>query len=441
MFRKVGKRSSVKKDNRRTATGNRSFHVDLGPGMVVRKPKAEKAQVRTRPVNMVFDMPMLLLTVTLLILGLVILYSASYDYSLRWNGDAFYMITRQLMWMVLGIGGMVFLAFFDYHHFRRLAFPGLVAAVIALVLVLLLDQVTNNAVRSLWAGSIRPSELAKLMVVLYVSVWLYARRERLTNMSLGLFPLSMVLGVVGGLIVLQPDYSAVVTILFLGSAVFFLAGGDLKQLGLMLLGAFGIGLVMVRVSATASDRIQEFVAGWKDPLGVSDHVLGSLESFVNGGWLGRGLGKGEVKLVHLPVPPTDSIFAVIGEEFGVVGAVLFVALFTFLLWRGLKIANRAPDQLGALFAGGLSLWLAFEAFVNMAVMLNLMPFAGNALPFVSSGGSNLVVSMLAIGIILNVARQSVQKEGEKEIDSPVDLRRGNRGRRVSRPDNLASNKG
>jgi cell division protein FtsW len=385
------------------------------------------------------DLPILLTVAILVIFGLLILYSASYDYSLIWAGDPYALISRQVLWLVLGIAVLVFFAFFDYHKFKIFAFPALLGTMALLALVLALNEVTNNAVRSLWEGSVRPSELAKFVIVIYVSVWLYARQERLTQLTLGLVPLSVVLGVIGGLILRQPDLSAVVTVVFLGGVIFFLAGGDLRQLGLLMAGTLLVGFGIVRVSATANQRITDYLRGWQNPELVSDHVRGALESFINGGWIGKGPGKGEAKILHLPVAPTDSIFAVVGEEFGVIGATLVVGLFVFLLWRGLLISKKAPDQLGALLIAGMCIWLSFEAFVNMAVVLNVLPFAGNALPFFSSGGSSLVSSLAAIGIILNVARQSVEKESEGEKSAPVDMRRGNRRRSVPRPDHLAGN--
>jgi cell division protein FtsW len=454
MVQNVGKRTSVNKPDQQVRTARRSDGrqpassstrtytqraraVDIGPGAYTRPPTAEKPLSQIRTLHLRLDTPLLLTVVTLIVLGLVILYSASYDYSRLLTGDPYAMIKRQVLWAVLGVGAMIFCAFFDYHIYQRLAFPALLATCGLLIGVLLVNEITNNAVRSLWEGSIRPSELAKLVVVLYVSVWLFARQERLTKISLGLAPLSVVLGVVGGLIFRQPDLSAVVTVFFLISATFFLAGGDIRQFGLMILFGTAIGLLVAQFSTTASDRIFYFIEGWKNPLGVSDHVRGALEGFVNGGWFGKGLGKGIAKLLDLPVAPTDSIFAVVGEELGVLGSVVLVGLFVFLLWRGISIARKAPDQLGALLAAGLCIWVAFEAFVNMAVVLNVLPFAGNALPFISAGGSSLVITLTAMGIVLNVARQSVTKERESDFSAFVNLRRGNRRRSVSRPDNLA----
>jgi cell division protein FtsW len=158
-----------------------------------------------------------------------------------------------------------------------------------------------------------------------------------------------------------------------------------------------------------------------------------LEAIIKGGWFGVGIGKAETKLTGLPVPPTDSIFAVVGEETGVFGSTIVVILFALLLWRGFGIARSAHDQLGMLLAAGLTLWISLEAFINMAVMVNLMPFAGNALPFISAGGSNLTVTLAAVGIIFNISRLSESRKAEegKSINAVIDLRRRNRRRRLS----------
>jgi len=160
-----------------------------------------------------------------------------------------------------------------------------------------------------------------------------------------------------------------------------------------------------------------------------------LEAFIRGGWVGVGIGKSQTKLMGLPFPHTDSIYAVVGEETGVLGSGLLVILYLALMWRGWVISRRAPDGLGALLAGGLTFWLALEASINMAVMVGLMPFAGNALPFISSGGSNLIVSLTAVGILLSISRMSekTKQQEEKVFSAVVNLRGGDRRRRVSRP--------
>lgn len=177
-----------------------------------------------------------------------------------------------------------------------------------------------------------------------------------------------------------------------------------------------------------------FLLGLQNPTEANYHVLRSYEAFVKGGWFGVGIGQAETKLTGLPVPPTDSIFAVVGEETGLLGTSLLVILFGVLLWRGLIIARRAPDMFGALLAAGISLWITLEAFINMGVMIGLLPFAGNALPFISYGGSNLVATLLAVGILMNIARVSHTRERriERIEDATTRGRGGQRGWGLSR---------
>ena len=351
-------------------------------------------------------MPLLIAVVALTVFGLAMLYSSSWDFSLGAYGDAMYMFNRQLMWLAIGLIGAGILAFFDYHHWRKLVVPAMALTIILLVTVLLMNGIRFGAKRAILGGSVQPSELAKLVSILYLSVWLYAKREQLHDLSLGLIPLGVILGVVGGLIYQQPDLSAAATVLMLGGLLFFLAGGDLKQIGVLLIVAVIAAWIVASISLTGQQRVADFIAGIKDPLQASYHVRRSFEAIVNGGWFGVGLGQSQSKLTGLPVPPTDSVFAVVVEELGWFGAVGLIALFGFLVWRGLVIARRAPDMLGTLLASGLAAWIAFEALVNMAVMVGLLPFAGNALPFISAGGSNLVATLAALGILFNISRQT-----------------------------------
>ncbi|HNO31716.1 MAG TPA: FtsW/RodA/SpoVE family cell cycle protein, partial [Anaerolineales bacterium] len=313
------------------------------------------------------DMPLLVAVVALIVFGLVMLYSASWDFSrAAYNGDASYMFNRQLMWLGLGVVGAFILALFDYHRWHRLIVPAMAVTMAMLVVVLAMSEIRFNARRNLFDGSVQPSELAKLVSIIYLSVWLYAKREILKDMSFGLFPLGVILGVVGGLIYLQPDLSAAATVMMLGGLLFFLAGGDLKQIGGLLLIAVVAAWVVVSVSATGQQRVADFLAGIKDPLQASYHVRRSFEAIVNGGWFGAGIGKSLSKVTGLPVPPTDSVFAVVVEELGWFGAVILISLYAFLVWRGLVIARRAPDMLGTLLASGLVLWIGMEALINMA---------------------------------------------------------------------------
>jgi len=388
-----------------------------------------------RQVQLGLDVPLLLLTITLIIYGLVMVYSASWDFAYRATGDPMFTFKRQLIWLVLGTISAVVLALFNYRFWKHLVIVAMLITIAALLVVLVIGDTRLGASRGLVGGSIQPSELAKLVMIIYLAVWLDNRRDQLKAVSFGLLPLGTILGFVGGLIFLQPDLSAVMTIFILGGMMFFLAGGELKQILFIIL--IGLGIVyliyVLPIFPTGRERINDFINGFKNLLQSSDHVKRSLEAFAKGGWFGVGIGKSTTKMTGLPFPHTDSIFAVVGEETGVVGAAALVLLYVGMVWRSLTVSKNAPDRLGKLLAGGLAFWLATEATINMAVMVGLMPFAGNALPFISAGGSSLLMMMSAVGIITNIARQSVEKrEEERSFNAVVDLRGRDRRRRVSR---------
>ncbi len=388
-----------------------------------------------RKVGGTVDLPLLLVMIATLVFGLLMVFSASWDFSLAVYGEPMRMFNRQLLWLAIGLVVAFLLSRVDYHDWRRLSVFALVGTIALLAMVLFVNEMRLGAVRTLLGGSIQPSELAKVVTVIYLAVWLHSKREQLHDIQWGLIPLAVILGTIGGLIYVQPDLSATATVFLLGGLLFFLAGGDLKQIAFLLLLALLVGFLVVQVSATGQERVGAYLDGIKDPTQSSYHVRRSFEAIVKGGWFGVGIGRANTKLTGLPVPPTDSIFAVITEELGLLGAFGTVGLYVLLVWRGLRIARNAPDLLGSLLASGLTFWIATEAVVNMLVMVGLMPFAGNALPFISAGGSNMVASLAAIGILMNVSRQSEpETPGEewRNFGATVDLRGRNRRRGLSR---------
>lgn len=410
MFQSLGKRSAINPDS--------LFH----------------STAKNRNVLAGIDVPLMLTLISLIIFGLIMVHSASWDDSIQIYGSPTMIFQRQVIWAVLGIVVATVITFIDYHHLNKIALPALIITILSLIAVLLFGEERNYAVRTLFRGSVQPSELAKLVTIVYLSVWLYSKRDRLNAITFGLMPLGMILGLIVGWVALQPDYSATLTILFLGGIMFFLAGGEKKQIFLLVLISLVIGVLVVNVTDTGRQRFQDYRSGWQDIGQSSYHVRRSMESFAKGGIFGVGIGKADTKLTGLPFPSTDSIFAVVGEETGFLGSALLVGLFSMLLWRGIAIAMSAPDEMGRVLAGGLTIWITFEAFLNMAVMVNLVPFAGNALPFMSAGGSNLMVSLMGMGILMNISRQSAQKREEvwSKFGAVVDLRRWDRRRRVSR---------
>jgi len=246
----------------------------------------------------------------------------------------------------------------------------------------------------------------------------------------------VIIAIVAGLILGQPDISAAATIVVLGGVMFFIAGGKISQILLVVIGVAALAFAFLNFSSTATTRLADYWNGLQNPQSASDHVKWSLEAIINGGVFGVGIGRSTTKFIGLPVASTDSIFAVIAEETGLFGAFVVLALYVALLWRGLTIANRAKDDLGKWLASGISLWIFTEAIINTGVLVNLLPFAGNALPLVSSGGSSLVTTFAGIGILLGIARQSKLDTSVSErsaYHAVVDLRRGDRRRSVSRP--------
>lgn len=393
-----------------------------------------------RPVRLGFDWILLLITIGLVIFGLVMVYSASADFSVVEFGNKYYTIERQARLVLLGLLVMGVAAIFPYQLYRKLAFGFLILTVLALGSLYFIGETRLGALRGGQGGSMQPSELAKLVIIVYMSAWLFGHKEHINSFQLGIIPLGVALGVVLALVYFQPDVSASLTILIIGVLMWFLGGGSFKQL--LLVGAIAavFGVFAIITVPSGRDRIANFWVGWNDLLKTSDHVQKGLAGFMRGGLLGTGIGEGEIKLLGLPFPHTDSIFAVIGEETGLIGSIALLLAYVGLLLRGTRIALNAPDGMGRLLAGGLTFWILFEATLNMLVMLGVMPFAGQALPFISAGGSSMLVSLAAVGIMLNISRQSVaaEEKEERSFNAVVDLRGRNWRRRVSRPVHTAS---
>lgn len=408
----------------------------MGQSTLVNPNFPVKAVKAPRSLRLKLDVPLLLVVMALLVIGIMFVYSSSWQYASFRDRPVDYLLLRQLAFAAIGIVMAVVLSLFDYHRYQRLLIPMVVIMLAMLVAVLVVKDEVNGNVRTLFNGSIQPSELAKVVVIIYLSFWLYAKRDVINNISFGLIPLTLILGIFMGLILGEPDISAAATIFVLGSILFFLAGGEFRQIVLVMVMAALFGWIVVSFSHTGQQRITDYVNGLQDPQLSSDHVLRSIEAIVRGGAFGVGIGRGVTKFTGLPVPWTDSIYAVITEETGFVGALVVFALYVILLWRGLQIAKKAPDMLGKLLASGISIWIVSEAFINMGQMVNLVPFAGNALPLISYGGSNMVSTLAAIGILMNVARSSVKEPDSSDgrsFSAVVDMRRRNRRRSVSRP--------
>ena len=396
-------------------------------------PKPKRRQVK----GLRIDIPFILAIICLLIVGLLMVYSTDLDASLRMGEDPGYIFQRQVMWVALGLAVAIFLSYFDYHNFEKLVVPMLIVVIVGLFAVLIRNEVQFNSSRALFNGSVQPGELAKMAVVLYLSVWLSKRDSReLGNLKMGLVPLLVILVSISMLIFFQPDISAAITVLGLGIMMFFLGGGNWKQIA-ALLGIVGtVGLVAINVYATGRVRVSQYLQGLQDPTAGSYHIRRTFEAVIKGKFFGVGLGEANTKFTGLPLPHTDSIFAVVAEETGLFGSFILIGLYVLLIWRGYKIAQKAPDQLGSLMAFGLVSWIVIEAMLNVAVIVGLFPFAGNTLPFISSGGSSIVTNLAAVGLIINIARQGegLKIQERSKTSATVDLRRRDWRRSVSGAD-------
>ncbi|TFH36024.1 MAG: cell division protein FtsW [Anaerolineales bacterium] len=392
---------------------------------------ADQNTATSKRFSLSVDPWMAVITGVMIIFGLVMVYSASWDVSWRLYGDPNALFNRQVGNLLIGFIAMLSAFFFPLDWLRRLALP-LITFTILILFAVLVVNLGGEYKRSFLGASVQPSELAKLALVIYLAVWMESKGDRLSTLGYGFVPLIAIVGVVGGLIVAQPDLSAGLTIGLVALTLFFLAGASgLQTLGLSVGGSL-VGYMVIRLHQTGAERWLQFRDGLVDIEKAHYHVQQSLQAFYSGGILGRGLGASRSKFGLLPAPHTDSVYAVIGEELGLIGALLILALFAVFLWRGFKIAVGTRDRLAMLLASGVTFWIGAEALINMSVLLGLLPFAGNALPFFSYGGSSLVTSMTGIGFILNVSRMTRLETRKRGYVATFSSSRRDGGRRLSR---------
>ena len=342
------------------------------------------------------------------LLGLVMVFSSSSVSDLQTYGDAWHHLRRHVIWVAMGLAGLSVTLWVDYRRLRRLARPGLVVAIVLLVLVLIpgVGIRTNGSARWLGIGvaSFQPSEFAKLAVIVYGAAMLSSRPPE--SVRLTLWPMLVVLGGVGGLIFLEPDLG---TALILGSIVaclLFFAGLGLGSLALTGVAGLGLVAVMTLSAGYRRDRILSVLDPWNDPLNTGWQTIQAGVAISNGGLWGLGLGASRAKWGFLPFVQTDFIFAIVAEELGFVVAMFVVLAFLVLGIFGLSTAMHAPDRFGQLLAAGITSWILIQAFVNIGAVLGVLPITGVPLPFVSYGGSSMVLTLTAFGILLNVARQA-----------------------------------
>jgi cell division protein FtsW len=357
------------------------------------------------------DYPLLTVIGILVPFGLVMVYSSSFVDAFTNHENQLYYTWRQLSGVIIGIAALLVTQRLDYRFWRTYSVHLVAATLLLLLIVLILPaSITevNGARQWIRLGpfSMQPSEIAKLAMVVYFADWLSRRGERLGNVSYGLVPFAVMLGVVCGLVMLEGDLGTTIVLVMIAGAVYFTAGANPLHIVGATVVAAGAFWAMVKIAPYRQSRIDAWLdpfkhyqdAGWQPAHGL--YALGS------GGLFGVGLGQGRQKFLWLSQAHTDAIFAVIGEEFGLLGTLFIVVCFLVIAYRGMRIAARAPEPFAALLATGLTVWLVFQALINMAVVTTLLPFTGLTLPFLSYGSSSLVMCMVAAGVLLNISRHT-----------------------------------
>lgn len=353
-----------------------------------------------------FDYWLLLAVGALLVLGYLMVYSTTFDYGFLFREDTTYYFRRQMQAGAIGISVAIVMLFFDYQLLRKVSVPLMLGTLGLLTILLFFGETIFGATRGLVEGSYQPSEVAKLATILYIAHWLSSKGERIKDVTYGLLPFSIITGIVCALIVRQPDLSTAVLIAITSFSVFFVAGADWRQFSIA--GLFGgtVFVLLVNALPHARNRVDAYAAALQDPLQAHWHVQQSLIALGTGNWFGVGLGRSTQKFGPLPAAHTDGVFAVLGEELGLFGTLLVIALFALLIWRGMLTAKRARDSFGALLAVGITCWIGYQALINLAVITAVIPFTGIPLPFLSYGGTSLAITLVAVGILLNISRDA-----------------------------------
>ena len=403
----------------RTTTGHASREAarDRTAGRVVKGPQRERHEP---------DYVLMVVAAALSAIGILMVYSSG-GHTAALKGSVFDAVSEQLGWGLLGGLVLVLVMRIDYRYWRSFSILGVAVAIVLLVLVVgpsippLLQPIdANGATRWLKIGglpSFQPTEFAKIALVVFLAHWLSRKGTRIGSFRSGLIPFVLLVSVFAGLIVLEPDLGTAGVIVLTAFTMFFVAGGSIWQLALMVpLGVAAVaGVVMMKPYML--QRVIIFLDPFADPANAGYQTVRGIYSLAYGGITGRGLGfSQQPDGWSVPAAENDFIFAVVGQEFGFLGGLLVIGLFLALAWRGMRVALKAPDTFGGLLALGITAWLTYQAFINIAVVVSLIPMTGMPLPFLSKGGTSLVVVLAAVGILLSISRETVTREASAHED-------------------------
>ncbi len=348
------------------------------------------------------DRWMLLAVVFLSLFGILMVYDSSVAIAIRDFDNQYYYLRDQLKWLGVGLAALTIFSFIDYHVWYRIALP-LLGVTLLLLLAVFLPGIGIRALGAYrWINFgffvLQPAELAKLVLVIYLSAWFsFRERKRLTAFVL-------LVSMVVGLVLLEPDLGTSVIIVAIAILLYFSSGAPVLHFAAIIPVLVAGILVLAIISPYRMARLTTFLHPEQDPLGSSYHIRQVLLGLGSGGWFGVGIGQSRQKYEYLPEANTDSIFAIIGEETGFVGSVAVILMFVFASWRGFRIAKRATDGFGRLLAVGITSWISLQTIINLSAMVALLPLTGVPLPFISYGGSSLIIMLAAVGIVLNISR-------------------------------------
>lgn len=353
------------------------------------------------------DFVLFITVMCLLSIGVIMILSASEYKTLIYYNDSFYYFKRQLLWSLLGLTAMFIMINFDYRRLRKYIMPFLAVSFICLVLVLVpgIGREVGGATRSIGIGPIpfSPAELVKLSIIIFTAYGLSRGRERVKDIR-GIAPYLIVLILACGLIMKQPDLGTTLSLAGIVIIMIFAAGANLKHLGSIALAGVLAVISAIFLEPYRLKRLMAFRDPWADPQDTGFQIIQGLYAIGSGGLFGLGLGQSKQKFLYLPENHTDFIFAIIAEELGFIGATLVIMLFILFIWRGLKIAVTSQDPFASLLATGITAWVGVQAFMNIGVVTGSLPITGIPLPFISFGGTSLLFTMAAVGILLNISR-------------------------------------
>jgi cell division protein FtsW len=355
------------------------------------------------------DRVLFLATILLVGLGIVMVYSASAVVAMERYRQPNLFLVKQVMWAALGIAILRLVMRLDYRTYKEPAFLWTGLGVVAICLFAVLFSPPVNGARrwfSILGLGVQPSELAKLVSILFIAALLERRMQRIDDIGYSLVPIGLVVAGFAGLIVLEPDFGTAMSLVIIAGVMVFAAGLSYRYIVGAALCALPAVYIVAMSTAYRRRRMLAFLNPWEDPLGDGFQIIQSFIAIGTGGVWGRGLMNGVQKLFYLPEPHTDFIYSVIAEELGLVGATVVLICFCVITWRGIRVALRAPDRFGAFLAFGLTTMVAVQALMNISVVLGLMPTKGIPLPFVSAGGSSLLINLLGMGILLNVSQHA-----------------------------------